>query len=84
MSHSISLRVMKEYIWPSLSSTFGFLEVTEKKSQVQKYSKNMLVLDVCTSEVWNKALKQAADQPSTYSYVAVKSITGLEKSLIRD
>lgn len=29
MSHSISLRVMKEYIWPSRSSTFGFLEVTE-------------------------------------------------------
>ncbi|TNN74655.1 hypothetical protein EYF80_015202 [Liparis tanakae] len=26
MSHSISLRVMKEYIWLSLSSTFGFLQ----------------------------------------------------------
>lgn len=35
MSHSISLRVMKEYIWPSLSSTFGFLEVTEDKKQQQ-------------------------------------------------
>lgn len=33
MSHSISLRVMKEYIWPSLSSTFGFLEVTVDKRE---------------------------------------------------
>lgn len=38
MSHSISLRVMKEYIWPSLSSSFGFLEVTgdKNKSKIQK------------------------------------------------
>lgn len=72
MSHSISLRVMKEYIWPSLSSTFGFLEVTEDKSVkcrniTEQHPCKAVFYISCTCEVWHKALKQSSDQSSTSS-----------------